>query len=127
VRNLGNINGTPFGATLDASTQGLITAMTVAFNTQIADGLSDTAGVIIYDDYGKNAAKPADYSNVTTQSCGPNAFGAPDGSSIICNTTNLIPGDDSKYFFADSVHPTPYTHKLAAATAMSLMVNAGWQ
>ncbi len=127
VRNLGNINGTPFGATLDASTQGLITAMTVAFNTQLADGLSGTAGVIIYDDYGKNAPNPADYSNVNTQSCGPNAFGAPDGSSIVCNTTNLIAGDDSKYFFADSVHPTPYTHKLAAATAMSLMVNAGWQ
>jgi phospholipase/lecithinase/hemolysin len=127
VRNLGNLNGTPFGATLDAGTQGLITAMTQAFNTQLANGLSGTAGVIIYDDYGTNAPNPADYSNLTTQNCGPNAFGAPNGASIVCDTTNLIPGDVSRYFFADSVHPTPFAHQQAAATAMSLMVRAGWQ
>jgi outer membrane lipase/esterase len=127
VRNLGDINGTPFGATLDAGTKGLITAMTQAFNSQLANGMSSTAGVIIYDDYDKDAPNPADFSNVTTQNCGPNAFGNPNGASIVCNTTNLIPGDVSRYAFADSVHPTPYAHQRAAATAMSLMVSAGWQ
>jgi len=127
VRNLGDPNSTPYGATLDAGTQGLITAMTQAFNSQLASELAGTAGVIIYDDYGKDAPNLADYSNFTTQSCGPNAFGAPNGASIVCNTTNLIPGDVSQYFFADDVHPTPYAHQQAAATAMSLMVSAGWQ
>jgi phospholipase/lecithinase/hemolysin len=127
VRNLGNINGTPFGATLDAGTQGLITAMTQAFNTQLKDGLAGTSGVILYDDFGANAPNPADYTNITTRTCGPNAFGTPNGASIVCNISNLIAGDISKYFFADDVHPTPYAHQQAAATAFSLMVKAGWQ
>jgi len=127
VRNLGSLNGTPFGATLDAGTQGLITAMTVAFNTSLKDGLAGTSGVILYDDYGANAPNPADYSNFTTPACGPNAFGSPVGPSIVCSTGNLIAGDVSKFFFADDVHPTPYAHQRAAATALSLMAKAGWQ
>jgi phospholipase/lecithinase/hemolysin len=127
VRNLGNINGTPFGVTLDAGTQGLITAMTQAFNTQLANGLADAKGVLLYDDYGANAPNPADYSNTTTPACGPNAFGAPTGPSLVCNLSNLIAGNVSKYAFADDVHPTPYAHQQAAATAYSLMVKAGWQ
>ena len=133
VRNLGNLNFTPFGLSLDAGTQGLITAMTQAFNTQLANGLSPgLAAVILYDDYAQTAAVVADpakygFSNITTQSCGPNAFGAPNGASIVCNTTNLIAGDTSKYAFSDSVHPTPYAHQVAARTALTLMVNAGWQ
>jgi phospholipase/lecithinase/hemolysin len=127
VRNLGNINGTPFGTTLDAGTQGLITAMTQAFNTQLKDGLAGTSGVVLYDDYGANAPNSADYSNFTTRACGPNAFGSPNGASIVCNLSNVIGGDVSRYFFADDVHPTPYAHQQAAATAYSLMVRAGWQ
>lgn len=127
VRNLGNVNGTPFGASLDAATQGVITAMTQAFNTQLANGLKGTLGVILYDDYGANAQNPANYTNTTTPVCGPNAFGSPVGSSLVCNTSNLIAGDVSKYFFADDVHPTPYAHQQVAATAYQLMVAAGWQ
>lgn len=132
VRNLGNINVTPFGLTLDNATKGLVTAMTQAFNTQLKDGLAGTAGVILYDDYALSqaiAADPAGYgfSNITVQSCGPNAFGQPNGASIVCNTTNLIAGDTSRYAFSDSVHPTPYAHRVAARMAMDLMVDAGWQ
>jgi phospholipase/lecithinase/hemolysin len=136
VRNLGDINVTPFGLTLDAATKGLITAMTQAFNGQLKAGLSDSSGalprgVIVYDDYAQSTAVAADpakygYSNVTTQSCGPNAFGNP-GASIVCNSGNLVAGDTSRYAFSDSVHPTPYAHRQAAEHAMSLMVAAGWQ
>jgi len=132
VRNLGDINFTPFGLTLDAGTQGLITAMTQAFNSQLTTGLTGTAGVILFDDYGRTAdvvANPAKYgySNITAQNCGPNAFGQPNGAAIVCNTGNLIAGDTSRYAFSDSVHPTPYAHQKAAETALSLMVTAGWQ
>jgi outer membrane lipase/esterase len=110
VRNLGNINLTPFGSTLDAATKGLVPAMTQAFNTQLKDGLAGMATVILYDDYALSqaiAADPAGYgfSNITVQNCGPNAFGQPNGASIVCNT-NLIAGDTSRYAFSDSVHPT---------------------
>lgn len=132
VRNLGNLNVTPFGLALDANTRALITAMTQAFNAQLANGLSGTVGVILYDDYQQSAAIAANpaqfgFSNITVQSCGPNAFGQPNGPSIVCNTGNLIAGDTSRYAFSDSVHPTPFAHQVAAQTAMQLMQQAGWQ
>jgi len=132
VRNLGDINLTPLGLGFDDATKGLVTAMIQAFNTQLKDGLANTAGIILYDDYSQTAAIAADpasygFSNVTVQNCGPNAFGQPNGASIVCNTGNLIAGDTSRYAFADSVHPTPYAHQLTARIAMDLMVDFGWQ
>ena len=131
VRNLGNLNVTPFGLTADTGTRALMTAMTQAFNGQLANGLSGTPGVIVYDDQAQTTAIAADparfgFGNVTVQSCGPNAFGNP-GASIVCNAGNLIAGNTSRYAFADSVHPTPYAHQVAAQTAMDLMRDAGWQ
>lgn len=128
VRNLGNINVTPYGRTLDAGTQGLITNMTQAFNSQLSAGLGGTAGVVILDDYAISndaAANPAKYgyTNVTTEACANNAFA---GSSIVCNSTNVVAGS-SQYAFSDSVHPTPYSHQKEADAAFALLVAAGWQ
>jgi len=128
VRNLGNINVTPYGRTLDAGTQGLITNMTQAFNSALSAGLSGTFGVLSLDDYAITndaAANPAKYgyTNVTATACGNNAFG---GSSIVCNSTNVVAGS-SQYAFSDSVHPTPYAHQKEADAAYSLLVQAGWQ
>ncbi len=134
VRNLGDLNVTPFGLTFDANTRGLSTAMTTAFNDQLRQGLTGTAGVIYFDDYTRSqsvATNPAaaGYSNVTNGACGRDAFSAPGdviGNSIICNAATLIPGDTSKYAFADSVHPTPFAHQDTANTVVTLMRNAGW-
>jgi phospholipase/lecithinase/hemolysin len=129
VRNLGNVNLTPFGRTLDAGTQGLITNMTAAFDNNLKGGLASAAGVIIFDDYaqtGRVAADPATggYSNITDVACGDNAFG---GSSIICNASNLVAGDTSKYAFADSVHPTPFASQQTANIVLDMMHSAGWR
>ncbi|MEO6897601.1 MAG: SGNH/GDSL hydrolase family protein [Caldimonas sp.] len=128
VRNLGNINVTPYGVTLDAGTQGLITNMTRAFNSQLSAGLSGTAGVVILDDYTLSndvVANPVKYgfTNVTATACANNAFG---GSSIVCNSTNVVAGS-TQYAFADSVHPTPYSHQKEAEAAYASLVAAGWQ
>lgn len=133
VRNLGDLNGTPLGATFDANTKQLSTAMTTTFNAQLKQGLSGVAGVIYFDDYTRGQAITANlttsgYSNITGAACGPDAFSAPGdiiGSSIICNANTLIKGDTSKYAFADSVHPTPYAHQDAANFTVTLMRNAG--
>jgi outer membrane lipase/esterase len=127
VRTLGDVNVTPFGRSLDAGTRSLITAMTQAFDGQLKTGLDGTSGVIILDDYALTtdvAANPGKYgyTNITMQSCGPNAF----NSSIVCNTGNLIAGDTSHYAFADSVHPTPYSHQKEAESAVALLNAAGW-
>jgi phospholipase/lecithinase/hemolysin len=108
--------------------------MTTAFNDQLRQGLTGTAGVIYFDDYTRSqsvATNPAaaGYSNVTNGACGRDAFSSPGdviGNSIICNAATLIPGDTSKYAFADSVHPTPFAHQDTANTVVTLMRNAGW-
>ena len=128
VRNLGNLNVTPYGRTLDAGTQGLITNMTQAFNSQLSAGLSGTAGLVILDDYAISndaAANPAKYgyTSVVAVACANNAFG---GSSIVCNSTNVVAGS-TQYAFSDSVHPTPYSHQKEADAAYALLVAAGWQ
>ena len=132
VRNLGDVNTTPFGLSLDAGTRGLIAAMTNAFNSQLKTGLNGTAGVLLFDDLARGAdvvANPAKfgYTNITDRACGPNAFGTPNGASIVCNTTNLIAGDTSHYVFSDDVHPTPYAHQQTADVVKQLLVSVGWQ
>lgn len=133
VRNLGDLNITPFGSTFSASTKQLSTAMVGAFNAELQKGLTGVAGVIYFDDYTRGqgiATNPSasGYSNVTGAACGPDAFSAPGdviGNSIICNASTLIQSDTSKYAFADSVHPTPYAHQDTANHVVKLMRGAG--
>ena len=133
MRNLSDLNVTPFGLGFDAATKQLSTAMTTAFNTQLAQGLAGVAGVYLFDDYARSqaiAANPASvgHTNVTRPNCGPDAFSAPGevvGSSIICNAKTLIAGDTSKYAFADGVHPTPFGHQVAADFTIALLRKAG--
>ena len=129
VRNLGDVNTTPYGLSLDAGTRGLITNMTSAFNTQLKAGLDGVSSVILLDDYAQAAdivANPSKYgyTNIQQQSCGPNAFSS---SSLVCTPANLIAGDTSHYAFADSAHPTPYSHQQEAEVALARMSAAGWR
>jgi outer membrane lipase/esterase len=134
VRNLPNPNLSPLGRSFDAATQALRATMNQAYNAALKSGLSNASGalppgIILFDDYALSEAVAADpgkygYSNITSPSCGPNAFG---GNAILCNAGNLVPGDTSTYAYADGAHPSPYAHQKAAEFAMSLMVEAGWQ
>ena len=128
VRNLPDVNLTPFGLTLDAGTRGLITSMSQAFNSQLASGLSGVQGIVLLDDYAQSAAVAANpasfgYSNVVGVACGNNAL----SSSLVCTTSNLIAGNTSTYAFADSVHPTPYANQKEAAVALAAMASVGWR
>ena len=133
VRNLGDLNNTPLGASFDAGTKQLSTAMVNAFNTQLAQGLAGVAGIYLLDDFARGqaiAANPASvgFTNIARPNCGPNAFSAAGetvGQSIVCNTTNLIAGDTSKYAFADAVHPTPFGHQVTADFTLDLLRKAG--
>ena len=134
VRNLGNVAYAPLGRSVDAATQAFVVTMTQAFNSRLNAGLTNSAGalpygVIIFDQFTLTEAVAADparfgFSNNSSPACGPNAFG---GNALVCNSTNLVPGDTSRYAFADLTHPTPYWHRLAAELVMSRMVVAGWQ
>jgi phospholipase/lecithinase/hemolysin len=100
----------------------------------LKQGLAGVPGVILYDDFARSQAIVANpavagYANITGAACGPNAFSAPGeviGSSIVCNATNVVAGDLSKFAFSDSVHPTPFAHRDASNHTLGLMRAAAW-
>lgn len=135
VVNLPNLAQTPYGALNEAGLPGtktVIDNMVKAFNTALSNGLVGVINVRIVDAYARSTDQvinPAQYglSNVTSPACDltsptPNAL----GSSLVCNTSNVIAGDVSKYLFADQVHPTPYGYELLAQAVASTLTAAGW-
>ncbi len=137
VTNVPDVSQTPMAMSGDASQRQLILAMTSAFNQSLKAGLTGTPGVVLVDAFAENQnqfANPAYYqlSNVKDTACnlslGANALATADkkGSSLVCNTGNLIAGDTSHYLFADELHPTPYGHKLLAQVVTKELVKAGW-
>jgi len=134
VLNLPDIADTPFGKAQSTATQGLIDTMVTTFNAQLASSLSGAAGVRLGDTYTQSKDQfvhPAQYglSNVTGVACGPNALSNPasaNGTSLVCNASNVVAGDVSHYFFADSVHPTPYGHQLLSELVARELAQAGW-
>jgi outer membrane lipase/esterase len=126
VVNLPNVSVTPFGISQGPQGQGFINLMVTTFNDQLKAGLAGT-GVVIADAYTESttqASNPAPYglSNVTSPACGANALGT---SSLVCNGTNVVAGDVSRYQYADDVHPTPYGYELLAKFVLSEMLKAG--
>lgn len=131
VINVPDITKTPFGYTLDAATQGLVSLMVTTFNDQLKAGLAGTAGVRTVDAYTAirdQAANPAKYglSNVTGTACNLAPAANPLGSSLVCSAANVNTGDVSKYAFADSVHPTPYGYQLLADLVTKEAALATW-
>jgi outer membrane lipase/esterase len=131
VTNLPDVSLTPYalstvtmtGGVPDTSTQQLILAMTQAFNARLKADLAGVSGVLFVDVFTENQrqiANPAQFglSNVRDTAC--------QDSSLTCKASNLISGNTSRYLFADSVHPTPYGHKLLSQLITKELVLAGW-
>jgi phospholipase/lecithinase/hemolysin len=134
VMNMPDVAGTPAVRAMSPTNQALVDAMVKAFNAQLAASLAGTAGVRVADFYAVSkdqGANPAAYgiSNSTSVACGPNALSSSPttpGSSLVCNASNTVAGDVSRYGFADDVHPTPYGHQLIAQFASRELALAGW-
>ena len=134
VLNLPDVAGTPFGRSVDAQTRGLIDTMVQQFNAQLAAQLAGVPEVRLGDAYTTSkdqAANPSAYgiSNATGVACGPNALSNPptaNGTSLVCNASNKVAGDISRYQFADDVHPSPYGHQLLSQFAARELAQAGW-
>lgn len=137
VTNLPDVSQTPMAMAADASQRQLILAMTTTFNKTLMAGLAGTPGVVMVDAFAENQNQflnPAHYALTNTKdvacnlAVGANALATygSNGSSLVCNTGNVIAGDTSHYLFADSVHPTPYGHKLLAQVVTKELVKAGW-
>jgi outer membrane lipase/esterase len=132
VLNVPDVSTSPFAATLDASTKGLLVNMATAFNSTLSQGLAGKPGILLVDAYTQGrdqVANPAQYalSNVTTAACSKTSPANPlAGSSLACTASSLIPGDTSKYLFADDVHLTPYGNGLLAQFVTKNLATAGW-
>jgi outer membrane lipase/esterase len=132
VVNLPDVSQTPFAAALDAPTRGLVNTMVTTFNGQLQTGLAGTP-VVLVDAYAQGRdqfANPGQYSltDVTTPACSsiPSPTNPLAGSSVGCTAASTIPGDTSRFLFADTVHPTPYGYQLLAQFVAVQMAKAGW-
>lgn len=137
VLNLPNISNTPASLAAAAVTPGakeLTDGLTRTFNAQLTLGLAGTEGKVLQVDlYATNSdqvANPQKYglTNVITPACnntflGVTGFLAP---SLICTTATTVPGDVSRYLFADDVHPTPYGHSLLRDMTLAALRKVNW-
>ena len=132
VVNLPDVSTTPFGNPLDAGTRALMVNMATAFNSTLSQALAGKAGILLVDAYTQGrdqVANPAQYalSNVTVTACSKTSPNNPlAGSSLGCTASSVIPGDSSKYLFADDVHLTPYGYNLLAQFVTKNLAAAGW-
>ncbi len=127
VVNMPDVAVTPYAATLDEATRGLVGTMSATFNTALAQGLGRNASVLLVDAYTESqnhSVNPAQYglTNVTTPACDP----AKAIAALFCTAVTLIAGDTSHYEFADSVHPSPYGYQLLAQYVALQMTRVGW-
>ena len=128
VVNLPDVSQTPFGLSVDASTQGLIRTMVTTFNDQLASGLAGSDGVLLVDAYTQGQdqfARPAQYavSDPTALAC--DLAKTPIGS-LTCSAASVVAADVSHYAYADPVHPTPYGYRLLAEFVTDRMLKMGW-
>jgi outer membrane lipase/esterase len=130
VLNLPDVSSSPYGVENPAASP-LVNQMVQAFNASLAAGLSGVSGVVIGDAYTTSRdqfTNPAAYgaANSTSRACKRSPDNALDGAALVCNPSNVIVGDISKYLFADDVHPTAYGHQLLAQFASKVLATAGW-
>jgi outer membrane lipase/esterase len=133
------------------SSRALLSAMSAQFNTTLLAGLQGSGAQII-DARALNGtvrAAPASFglTNITTPACnaaiisGVTSGAVTDGSSLFCNAASaslfsaagipslngITPGvDQTKYLFADGVHPTTAGHRIFADQVFTKLKEFGW-
>ena len=113
-------------------TQALITSMVTTFNTQLKSGVSDNPRILYLDMYAFSRdliVNLGSYGllNVSSPACDLSPAKNPLGFSLICNRSNLAPGNVDKYLFADnSGHLTPFGYSLVSVYVLKEMAGKGW-
>ena len=129
VLNLPDLASTPNGKAQSASSQQLLAGMASGFNIALRAALDGLDDKVLYLDVftvsQDQVMNPSKYgiSNALTPACATNNLG---GTSLVCNASNTVAGDYSKYLFADSVHPAPYGQTLIAKFVAESLIARGW-
>jgi outer membrane lipase/esterase len=132
VVNLPDVSQSPYALSRDESTRALINNLVTTFNSQLQAGLSGATGVVLVDAYAqgrRQTANPAQFgiANVTTPACSTTSPNNPlQGSSLGCTPASTVTADTSGFLYADSVHPTPLSHRLLANYVTAQLRAVGW-
>ena len=131
VVNMPDISKTPSGLGQSADSKKLLNGMAVTFNARLLADLAGKDNVLMIDQFtrfNEQVANPASFgiTNITTPACDLTPLKNPLGSSLVCSAGNVISGDISKYFFADSVHPTPFANTLFSTFVTEELKKRGW-
>jgi phospholipase/lecithinase/hemolysin len=143
VWNLPNSAQSPFGNSLPAQVQPVLTVMVDIFNLWLRDSLTGLPVQLVDANASFSAVylNPGKYGieNNTVPACDAAKIEAitggavTDGSSLFCNATPGAPfnglrdgADVVTWQFADGVHPTTGGHKLISDIALDLLRSYGW-
>ena len=143
VMTLSDIAETPFGRSLPANVQPVLTDLSPIFNLWLRDGLTGQPVAIIdtfalFKNLSANAAALG-FTNATAPACSAASISAitggavTDGSSLFCNSTLGAPyygldagASATTWFFADSVHPTTGGHQAISDAFIQQLQSFGW-
>lgn len=143
VLNLPDIAETPFGKSLPASVQPVLTDLSLIFNLWLREGLGNQPVKVVdtlsmFKDLYQNPSKYG-IVNVSAPACDATKIAAitggrvTDGSSLFCNATPGAPfnglragADINTWAFADGVHPTTAGHRIFADVAFEQLKAYGW-
>ena len=133
VLNLPDITLTPYALALPSADLPFIAQLVATFNQTLQAGLaSDSSSqLLMIDAYTLSQTEAANAStygltNITTPACNLSPTANPLSSSLICSAANLSSSNVLNYEYADTVHPTPYSHALLAKGVLMQMSTAGW-
>ena len=130
------------GATAAATLQGAIRQWITAFNTELSTRIAGDTRVALVDfyaDFTDQVTHPGDYglSNAAQAACpvtGVDSSGLPSYTFPTCTSAALDAAPPSgltvgwwqTWTFSDGFHPTPYGHRLLAASIARALARAGW-
>lgn len=112
--------------------QALISSMVTMFNVQLKSGVSGNTSVLYLDLYSFSRDLISNLGshgllNVTSPACDLSPAKNSLHFSLICNRSNLAPGNVDKYLFADnSGHLTPFGYSLVSGYVLAEMAVKGW-
>lgn len=141
VINVPSLSQTPFGQkVLDAGGRQLADALVNTFDVALEKGIRDSKLPVLFFDanaaFNVINAAPAAYgfTNNRDVACDPLKIAAltrgqvTNGSSLFCSAATLTEAAaaDTRFQYADSVHPTPLAHQVFADFVAQALKTRGW-
>jgi phospholipase/lecithinase/hemolysin len=124
---LPDIGISPLGLSRPPEARTGLTQLSLAFNVPLVTAFSGDPRVLLVDAFGASelqALNPTLYglANSKQPACDLTKV----LSSLLCSAATVVAPDVSRYWFADSVHLTPYGYQLLARVVTDGMTRAGW-